>query len=73
MDYVVFASLKPPKKKFLVVMPYVLGVAKQLWRAFKHYDVAAYFNPSNTIRQCLVHPKNKILKEQVVGPVMHLT
>ncbi len=65
-------SLNPPKRKFSVVVPYVRGVAEQLRRVFKHYDVPAYFKPSNTIKLLLVWPKDKILKEQVVGPVYHI-
>ncbi len=56
-------------------MPYIRGVAEELRslrRVFKHYDVPAYFKPLNTIKQHLVLPKDKILKEWVVGPVYHI-
>ncbi len=49
-DGAVVASLNPPKRKFPVCMPYIRGVAEQLRKAFKHYDVPAYFKPSNTIK-----------------------
>ncbi len=71
-DCAVVASLNPPKRKFPVVVPYIRGVAEQLRRVFKDYDVPAYFKPSNTIKQLLVWPKDKILNEQVVGPVYHI-
>ncbi len=71
-DGAVVASLAPPKRKFPVVMPYIRRVAEQLRRVFKHYDVPAYFKPSNSIKQLLVRPKDKILKEWAVGPVYHI-
>ncbi len=49
-------------------MVYIRGVAEQLRRVFKHYDGPAYFKPSNIIKQLLVWPKDKILKERGVGP-----
>ncbi len=61
-----------PKRKFPAVVPYIRGVAEQLRRVFKHYDVPAYFKPSNTIKQHLLWPKDKILKERVVGQVCHI-
>ncbi len=42
---------------------------EKLRRVFKQYDLPAYVKPSNTIKQLLVQPKDKILKEGVVGPV----
>ncbi len=70
-DDAVVASLNPPKRKFPVFVPYI-RVLEQLRKIFKHYDVPAYFKPSNTIKQLLVRPKDKILKEWVVGPVYHI-
>ncbi len=66
------ASLNPFKRKFPLVVPYIRRVVEQLRRVFKHYDIPAYFKPSNTIKQLLVWPKDKILKEHVVGPVYHI-
>ncbi len=71
-DAAVVASLNPPKRKFPVVVPYIRGVAEQLRRVFKHYDLPAYFKPSNTIKQLLVWPNDKIMKERVVEPVYHI-
>ncbi len=72
MDGAVVASLNPPKRKFPIVVPCIRGVAEQLRRVFKHYDVPAYCKHSNTIIQLLVWPKDKILKERVVRPVYHI-
>ncbi len=62
-DGAVVDSLNLSKRKFPIVMPYIRGVAEQLRIVFKQYDVPAYFKPSNTIKQHLVWPNDKILKE----------
>ena len=49
------------------------GFFKQIRRLFKQYDVLAYFKPMNSLRPLLVSPKDKILKEPVIGPVYHLS
>ncbi len=62
-------SLHPPqtvwhkKRKFPVVIPYI----------FKRYEVHFYFKPTNTLRQLLVRPKDKLKKERVVGPVYQIS
>ena len=57
------------KKKYPVVMPYIHGFSEELRRILKGYDIPAYFKPSNTLRQLLVRPKDKL---QVRGPVYHI-
>ena len=67
------APLTPEvKKKNPVVLPYVKWVFEQLRRVFKSYDIPAYFKLSNTLRQLLVHPKDKVDKGKVVDPVNHI-
>ena len=61
---------KPTSKKSPVVLPYIKGVRKQIRRVLKQYEaLPAYFEPMNTLHQLLVRLKDKILKEQVVGPL----
>jgi len=55
-----------------IVIPYVKGTSEQLHRVMKAYNVPVYFNPTNTLRQLLVRPKDPISKERVVGPVYHI-
>jgi len=55
-----------------VVLPYIRGFSEQLRRVFKHYNIPAFFKPSNTLRQLLVRPKDKLDKDKVVGPVYHI-
>ena len=59
------------KKKYPVVLKYVRGIAEQLWRVFRSFDIPAYFKPTNTLWQLLAHPKDKVEKGKVVGPVYH--
>ena len=60
------------KRNYLVVLHHVKGVSEQLRRIFKSYDIHAYFKPSNTLWQLLVHPKDKVEKGKVVVPVYHI-
>ena len=72
-------NLHPPqtvshnKRKFPVVIPYIKGVSEELRRLFKRYEVPMYFKPTNTLRQLLVRPKDKMKKERVVGPVYQIS
>ena len=44
-------------------------MSEELRGAFNQYEIPAYSKPYNTIQQLLVRPKDKVLKERVVGPV----
>ncbi|XP_076748497.1 uncharacterized protein LOC112431314 isoform X3 [Maylandia zebra] len=48
-----------------IVIPYVAGVSEKLRRVFSKYDIPVYFRPSNTLRQKLVHPKDKTPKHKL--------
>ena len=43
----------------MVVIPYVEGVAEKLKRAFLKHNVATAMRPMNTLKNILVHPKDK--------------
>ena len=45
---------KKTRKRYPVVILYIKGFSEQLRRTFIKYEVLAYFNPSNTLRQLLV-------------------
>ncbi|XP_072025262.1 uncharacterized protein [Amphiura filiformis] len=47
------------KSKGLVVIPYVEGVSERIARTFKSYNISAAMKPHCTLRNMLVHPKNK--------------
>ncbi len=55
------------ERTFPVVIPYIKGVSGELRRLFKRYKVPMYFKPTNTLRQLIVRPKDKLKKERVVG------
>ena len=58
------------RKKRLVVIPYIRGFTEELRRVFGGYGTPTYFKPLNTLRQLLVHPKDPVWKDKIVGPVL---
>ena len=56
-----------------MIIPYIRGFSKELKRAFGGYGIRAYFKPTNTLRQLLVHPKDPVGKDKVVGPVYKIS
>ncbi|XP_072028082.1 uncharacterized protein [Amphiura filiformis] len=47
------------RKSRLVVVPFVEGLSHKVRRIFNKHDVATAFKPHKTIRNILVHPKDK--------------
>lgn len=43
----------------MVVMPYVKGITEQCQRVFKSYNITSAAKPVKTLRNILVHPKDK--------------
>ena len=61
------------RKKRAVVVPYIRGFSEELKRIFGGFGVPTYFKSSNTLRQQLVHPKDPVGKDKVVGPVYKIS
>ena len=55
-----------------MIVPYVKGVSEKLRAAFGKFRIPTYFKPVNTLRQMLVHPKDKLGKDKIVSPVYHI-
>ena len=71
-------AVEPPeldktKKRYPVVIPYVKGVSKQVRRVMKGYKLKVYIKPTNTLRQILVWPKDKVINERVVCLVYNIS
>jgi len=43
----------------MVVIPYVEGIAEKVQRTFKKYNISTAMRPTNTLKNLLVHPKDK--------------
>ncbi len=57
------------KSKGMIVLPYVKGVTEQLKRVFSKHKIATSIKPYQTLRNILVHPKDKIETENKTGVV----
>ncbi|KAI8513275.1 hypothetical protein Bbelb_099140 [Branchiostoma belcheri] len=47
------------KNKVNITIPYVQGVSEKLRRIFQNFNLATNFKPHSTLRQRLVHPKDR--------------
>ncbi len=56
-------------KKKKHVIPYVAGVSEKFRRVFSKYKIPVYFKSMTTLRQRLVHPKDRIPKHQISNVV----
>ncbi len=55
--------------KGLVVLPYIQGLTETLARVYKSYGIQTCIKPTTTLRQELVSPKDKVLKQDVIGAI----
>ncbi|XP_047457867.1 uncharacterized protein LOC125018165, partial [Mugil cephalus] len=47
-----------------ITIPYIAGVSEKLRRIFGKHRIPVYFKPGNTLRQKLVHPKDKTPRQK---------
>ncbi|XP_071948694.1 uncharacterized protein [Antedon mediterranea] len=57
------------KSKVNIGLPYVEGMTQRLRRTLKQHNINTYITPKNKLRESLVHPKDKIDKDQQCGIV----
>ncbi|XP_072051687.1 uncharacterized protein [Amphiura filiformis] len=55
--------------KTFVTIPYHGDVSEELKRIFRDHGITTHFKPTNTLRQSLVHPKDKQPKGRISGVV----
>ena len=62
---------RPAGKEFdvNVSLPYVKGVSEKLRNIFRNHGVGIYHKPVNTLRQLLVHPKDKTEDQNKCGVI----
>ena len=57
------------KPKGYAVLPYMKGVSERLQRSFKKRNISLYHKAGQTLRQLLVHPKDKMEPQEQCGVV----
>ena len=53
-----------PNRRRNLTIPYISGLSEKLRRVFGQYRIPVSFKPTNTLRQKLVHPKDKSPKDR---------
>ena len=61
-----------PRKKGHVTLPFVGQMSEAIARTIRKAGVAVHLRPYNSIRQQLVHPKDKVTQEDKSGVVYHI-
>ena len=60
------------KSRGVVTVPCVHSFTKEIKRIFTNHRVATMVNPQTTLRQVLVHPKDKVENQKKAGVVYKL-
>lgn len=60
-------------KTLSIGLPYIRGTSEILQRTFKQYGFTTYHKPFNSIREMLVHPKDKTETLKQSGVIYHIT
>ena len=62
-------NMDQPQTKSMVTIRYVRGVSEALQRTFRRHGIATAMKPHKTLKQLLVHPKDKCTAQDSVGVV----
>ena len=57
----------------MVVLPYVKGLSEGVGRVLRKHGISTAMRPHQTLRNALVHPKDKISKENICGCVYRVS
>ena len=60
---------KEKEKKKTVVIPYIKGISEATSRIFNKYNIQTAMKPQSTIKDVLVHPKDRIEQMKTSGVV----
>ena len=60
------------EKKGQVVIPYVKGLSEGVSRVLRKYQIETAMRPVNTLKERLVHPKDKVDKMETGGVVYQI-
>ena len=67
------ASIKDKEERTeLVVVPYIKGTSEAISRTFRKYNVRTAMKPVNTVKNLLVHPKDKRDLEDTSGVIYRI-
>ncbi|KAI8498497.1 hypothetical protein Bbelb_236990 [Branchiostoma belcheri] len=58
-EHIQVPDIQTNKNKANITIPYVQGVSEKLRRIFQNFNIATNFKPHSTLRQRLVHPKDR--------------
>ena len=51
-------------KNTYAVLPYIKGISERMERSFKKHNIKLYHKAGETLRQKLLHPKDKLCDEE---------
>ena len=57
----------------MVTIPYVEGISERITRTFKSFNISSTMKPHCTLRNMLVHPKNKRDPLNTTDSISHAT
>lgn len=60
------------KNNISISLPYIKGTSEQIQRILRKHGISSYFKPFNSIRQLLVHPKDKTEIMKQSGVIYHI-
>ena len=63
---------RPSRRPVNIVLPYIGNLSETVQRICRSYNIITSFKPAETLRQHLVHPKDKVDKNQKSNVIYHI-